>query len=217
MFRRFFKKQNEVEALLLAYVDVFKEIRHYFQEAMQATCTQCNQNTLAYLSGEVQRHESKADEILATLADVMFGRALLPDVRNHIMQLMYSMDEIPEIFKLLLSTLRVQKLKIPAELMGDFTILIDGACACCDYLTDQFLAYLHKKDTVQGLLKTIRLAERQCDYQEEIALQRIFDDDAISPTEKLQLKEVIRLAGQIANLAEDTSKGISILHISRSF
>lgn len=217
MFRRLFRKQNEVETLLFSYIDEFKEIRHYFQEAMQATCDRCSQDTLAYLSGEVQRHESKADELLAQLVDLMFGHALLPDVRNRIMQLMYSMDRIPEIFKLILSTLRVQKLKIPTEIMGDFTILVDGVCSCCDYLADQFMAHLQKKDTVQQLLKTIRQTETHCDYQEEIALQRIFDKDTILPTEKIQLKEVIRLVGQIANLAEDISKGISILHISRSF
>ena len=108
-----FKKENQLDILILQYLENLARTQEHFVKAM-ATCLDegiCGQ--FSFLIDQTHKFESKADEIREEVNLLMYSRALIPEMREDIMNLLEHMDVIPRIFELILHLIRTQKLKIP--------------------------------------------------------------------------------------------------------
>ena len=214
MFDFLFKKECRVETLIFEYMDTLKLIQESFLDAINA-CLEDNEcEDFEFLITQTHKHESRADDIRDEINNLMYSKALIPDSRGDIMQLIESIDMIPHFFERILFIMQTQKLNIPEFLVLDVKDLIRISLESCDLLSKQMALHLKQKLGIRSLLSTIDTNESHCDYIERRIITKIFDSD-MDPFVKLQLKELIITMGGISDQADRVSKRINIISMKR--
>ncbi len=214
MFDFLFKKEHRVETLIFEYMDTLKLIQESFLDAINA-CLEDNEcDDCEFLITQTHKHESKADDICEEINNLMYSKALIPDSRGDIMQLIESIDMIPHFFERILFIMQTQKVSIPDFLVLDVKDLIRISLESCDLLSKQMALHLKQKLGIRSLLGTIDTNESHCDYIERRIITKIFDSD-LDPFLKVQLKELIVTMGEISDQADRVSKRINIISMKR--
>ena len=215
MLSYLFKKQSQVEQLIYDYLDTLKLTQKSFLTALEACLLNgvfCE--NFEYLIIQTHKFESKADDIREEVKSLMYEKALIPDSRSDIMLLLDSIDTIPHLFEKVLYSIQTQKLTLPDIIMTDIKELIKISLECCDLMIREVIALFKKNEGIRDLVAQIDGNESHCDHIERRIITKIFDA-AIDPFQKLQLKELIGLIGEISDQADRVSKRINIINIKR--
>ena len=214
MFSFLFKKENQLDTLIFQYLENLTRTQEHFVKAME-TCLDagvCGQ--FSFLIDQTHKFESKADEIREEVNLLMYSRALIPESREDIMNLLEHMDVIPRIFELILHLIRTQKLKIPQLIEAETKDLIRISVESCELLIRQVELMLKNKEGIRALLATIDHNESHCDHIERSLMTKVFDSD-LEICVKLQLKELIIAMGEISDQADRVSKRVNIMTLKR--
>jgi predicted phosphate transport protein (TIGR00153 family) len=214
MFNFLFKKENRVETLIFEYINTLKLIQKSFLDAINACLKDSKCKDFDFLIVQTHKRESRADDIRDEINNLMYSKALIPDSRGDIMQLIESIDMIPHYFERVLFVMQTQKLTIPEFLVLDVKDLIRISLESCDLLSKQLALYLKQKSGIRDLVRTIDTNESHCDHIERNIITKIFDSD-MDPFFKLQLKELIITMGEISDQADRVSKRINIINTKR--
>ena len=215
MLSYLFKKQSQVEKLIYDYLDTLKSTQKSFLNALEA----CLLNSVfcenfEYLIIQTHKFESKADDIREEVKSMMYEKALIPDSRGDIMLLLDTIDTIPHLFEKVLYSIQTQKLTLPDFIMTDTKELIKISLECCDLMMREVIALFKKNESIRDLVAQIDGNESHCDHIERRIITKLFDA-AIDPFQKLQIKELIGLIGEISDQADRVSKRINIINIKR--
>ena len=81
-------------------------------------------------------------------------------------------------------------------------------------MLQQVEAMFNKKTGIRELLSKIDQKETECDYAERRIVQKIFDSE-LEPFLKLQLKEIIKIMGEISDHAERVARRVNIINMKR--
>jgi len=210
-----FKKQTQVENLIYDYLDTIKSAQKSFLNAME-TCLLNDVfcENFEYLIIQTHKFESKADDIREEVKSLMYEKALIPESRSDIMLLLDTIDTIPHLFEKVLYSIQTQKLTLPDFIMTDTKELIKISLECCDLMVREVIALFKKNEGIRELVTQIDSNESHCDHIERRIITKLFDT-AIDPFQKLQLKELIGLIGEISDQADRVSKRINIINIKR--
>jgi predicted phosphate transport protein (TIGR00153 family) len=214
MFNFLFKKENRVEVLIFEYMDTLKLAQEKFLEAINTCLEDQKCDEFEFLIAQTHKHESRADDIRDEINNLMYTKALIPDSRGDIMQLVESIDIIPHLFERVLFVMQTEKLRIPEFIALDVKDFIRISLECCDLLYKQLSLHLKQKLGIRAILGTIDTNESHCDYIERRIIGKIFDSD-LDPFIKLQLKELIITMGDISDQADRVSKRINIINMKR--
>lgn len=215
MFSLLFKKEQQVETLIYAYLDTLRLTQKSFLNALEACLLNgylCE--NFEFLIIQTHKFESKADDIREEIKSMMYSKALIPESRGDIMNLLEQIDMIPDLFERVLYMIQTQKLAIPEFILAPTRELITLSLECCDLMVRQVIALFKKNDIIRNLLTKIDTNESHGDHIERQILIRIFESD-ISSFEKLQIKELIQAIGRISDQADRVSKQINIMNIKR--
>lgn len=215
MLSYLFKKQSQVEILIYDYLDTLKSTQKSFLTALEACLLNgvfCE--NFEYLIIQTHKFESRADDIREEVKSLMYEKALIPESRGDIMLLLDAIDIIPHLFEKVLYSIQTQKLTLPDFILSDTKELIKISLECCDLMNREVIALFKKNERIRDLLTQIDSNESHCDHIERRIITKIFDA-AIDPFQKLQLKELIGLIGEISDQADRVSKRINIINIKR--
>lgn len=215
MFKSLFKKENKVESLIYDYLEALALGQESFLNALNAcflggsTCEDFD-----FFIGQTHKYESKADDIREEVNNMMYGKVLIPDARGDIMELLSCIDEIPRLYEHILYMIHDQQISLPDFLLTDVKDMIRVSVECCDLLIQQTTALFKKKGGIRSYLNKIDINESHCDHAERRIICRIFASD-MNPFDKIQIKELILLMGDISDQAEDCSRLINIISMKR--
>lgn len=168
----------------------------------------------SFLISQTHKYESRADDIRDEINELMYSRALIPELREDIMSLLERVDEIPRTMELILNIMYTQKLTIPDFLALEAKEIIRISIESCDLMGRQIEVMFRKKEGVRSLMSTIDQNETHCDHIEQRMIIRLFESD-LDPFLKLQLKELIIAMGEISDQADRVSKRVNILTMKR--
>ena len=214
MFEFLFKKKNKVEALIYEYLENFQLTQDNFRKAVGSCIAKAHGEEFDFLIGQTHKYESKADDIIDEINNLMYGKVLIPDYRGDIMNLLISLDKIPHLLEKVLFIIKYQKLVIPDELVLDIQDLLRISLESCEILSKQVVLFLKKETGIRSFLNTIDSNESHCDHIERKIIQKIFESD-INDFIKLQLKELIVNMGDISDQTERVAKHINVLSMKR--
>ncbi len=215
MLKFFFKKQQQVESLIYEYLGTLKIAKERFHDAIN-TCLAspgvCD--TFDFLREQTHKFESKADDIREEIKTLMYGKALIPESRGDILGLLEEMDQIPRLLELILRMIETQKLLIPDFIVEDFKHLLEISLESCDLLFKEVEGLFKKKEEIRALVAKIDHNESRCDHIERRIITKIFDSH-IDPFQKLQLKEMVIIMGEISDQTDRVSKRVHIISLKR--
>ncbi|MBW2107059.1 MAG: DUF47 family protein [Deltaproteobacteria bacterium] len=214
MLKIFFKKEEELKALVYEYLKNVANIEAHFSKAMEIFLEQGMCDDCGFLTEQTHKHESRADDIREEINLLMYGKALIPESREDIMRLLEAVDEIPRRMELVLYMIQTQKLAVPDFIIPDTRELIQVSLQSCDLMAKQIDLMLRKKDGVKELMDTIDQNESHCDHIERRIISKVFDSN-LDPFEKMQLKEMAVYLGEISDQADRVSKRVNIIAIKR--
>jgi uncharacterized protein len=214
MFSFLFKKENQVDTLILQYLENLTRTQEHFVKAMDTCLNEGICDQFSFLIDQTHKFESKADEIREEVNLLMYGRALIPEAREDIMNLLEHMDVIPRIFELILHLIRTQKLELPKFIELEVKDLIRISVESCELMIKQVELMLKKKEGIRALLATIDHNESHCDHIERSLMIKVFES-GLDTCVKLQLKELIIAMGEISDQADRVSKRVNIMTLKR--
>ncbi|MDD2389321.1 MAG: DUF47 family protein [Desulfobacterales bacterium] len=214
MLKFFFKKELQVESLIYSYLDKLRMTQRNFSRAVN-TCIDIKKICeFDFLTEQTHKFESEADDIREEIKSLMYGKALIPESRGDIMNLLDSIDEVPRLFELILHMIQSQKLVIPDFIVPDVKDLIRVSLDGFYLMLRQVKALLSKSDEIRDLVVIIDKCESHCDHIERRIITNLFDSD-VDPFLKLQLKELVINLGHISDQVDRVSKKINIISMKR--
>ena len=214
MFSFLFKKEQQLENLIYQYLENLTRTQEHFVKAMETCLDEGLCEQFGFLIDQTHKFESKADEIKEEVNVLMYSRALIPESREDIMNLLEHVDCIPRIFELVLHLIRSQKLKLPEFIKHDVRDLIRISVESCELMIKQIDLMLKNRQGIRALLSTIDHNESHCDHIERSLMARLFESD-LEKVDKLQLKELIIALGEISDQADRVSKRVNIMTLKR--
>ncbi|RPH48294.1 MAG: DUF47 family protein [Desulfobacteraceae bacterium] len=210
-----FKKERQVELLLYEYLDTFKLSQESFSNAINSCIlSDMSCENFDFYIKQTHKHENKTSDISDEINNIMYGKALIPDSRGDMMELLNDIDTIPRLFKDILYNIQTQRISVPVFLVPEIKELVKISMECCELLIRQAIALFTNTGGIRMLLGSIDTNESHCDNIERRITAAIFDSD-IDPFQKIQLKELVEKIGNISDEAESVSKLINIISLKR--
>jgi predicted phosphate transport protein (TIGR00153 family) len=214
MLELFFKKQRQIESLIFAYLDQLRMSQKHFYDGLTICIERGARGDFDFQTDMTHKFESKADDTREEIKELMYGKALLPESRGDIMELLEAMDMVPRLFELVLYMIKTQNLDIPDFIVSDVKELLDVSLESCDLMAKQVETLFKRRKGIRALVSTIDYNESHCDHIERRIITKIFQSD-IDPFQKLQLKEMVVSLGEISDQADRISKLVNIINIKR--
>ncbi|MCP4119766.1 MAG: DUF47 family protein [Desulfobacteraceae bacterium] len=214
MFSFLFRKESQVESLIYDYLENFHLTQENFRKAVSACILNHHCEEFDFLIEQTHKYESRADDIIDEINNLMYGKVLIPDSRGDIMNLLQALDKIPHLLERVLFIIKYQRIVIPDALLPDVRDLVRISLESCDLLARQVKLFLKKKTGARALLTTIDTNESHCDHIERRLIATIFDSD-MDPFFKLQLKDLVINIGEISDQTDRVSRQVNILIMKR--
>ena len=214
MFSFLFKKENQLNNLISNYLENLVKTQEHFVKAMDTCLDEGICGEFAFLIEQTHKFESKADDIRDEINFLMYSRALIPESREDVMNLIEQVEVIPRIFELVLHLIRTQKIKIPDFVLPEVKNLIRMSVESCDLMIKQIDLMLKNRQGIRALMTTIDHNESHCDHIERSLMTKVFDSN-LDPIHKIQLKELIIAMGEISDQADRVSKRVNIMVLKR--
>jgi len=214
MFDFFFKKERQLESLIDLYLENLTRTQEHFVKAMETCLDEGLCEEFGFLIDQTHKFESKADEIRDEINLLMYSRALIPESREDIMNLIEQVEIIPRIFELVLHLIRAQKIKLPEFIKLDVKDLIRISVESCELMIRQIDLMMKNRQGIRALMSTIDRNESHCDHIERSLMIKVFDSD-LDKVDQLQLKELIIALGEISDQADRVSKRVNIITLKR--
>lgn len=215
MFRFLFKKQRQVEALIGEYVDSLEIAQEMFLQAMETylqtgTCSP----TFEVLSLETHKAESRTDDIQEKIVRLLHEKALVPDLRGDILKLLETVDEIPDQFDRIVSSLCNERILLPEPLILDFKELLALSLEACTLMMQSVRSTLGRGERAARLLFRTDQLESQGDQIEKRIVIRIFESDW-DPLQKILMRDLTQKMGDIADSAVQVCRQVNLIVTKR--
>ncbi len=215
MLKIIFRKQHQVQVLVVKYLEALEMTQKHFSLALETCLTDDKAcGDFGFLFDETHRFESQADDVREEIKTLMYDKVLLPESRGDIMRLLDGMDYIPRYMEIVLNMIKTQKLVIPDFLVPDIRDLVNASLEAVGLLRNQVEDLFRRKGRIKELVSIIDQKESQCDRIERRLISAIFDSD-LDGFIKLQLKELVIYLGDISDHVDILSKQINILSLKR--
>ena len=214
MFKFLFKKEQQIQELISKYLDNLRMTQEHFEKAMDCYFDFGLGENCDFLITQTHKFESRADDIRNEIIEMMYSKVLIPESRGDILRLLEAIDLIPTLFETVLFMIQGQRLTVPDFITPDLRELMRVSLECCDLVIRQVEGYFKKTEDIKALVSTIDSHESRCDHIEREIVRKIFDAD-LDPFEKMQLKELVVQMGEISDQADRVSRSVYIINIKR--
>ena len=207
------KRNRELKALLKEYlntgiqtVDCFRDgLLHYSVHGLEG---------LDDFALTTHREESTCDHLRRTIEAELFGKALMPESREDVMELLEHIDLIMNQAEDVLRQIVNQCIVLPTEYMSAYGELVGVCHETCTLLMQQTLSTFVGDTAAQVLGDRIEELESASDVLEQDMIRRLFRSD-LSLAEKMHYRDLVSATSMMCDLAEDAANLITICRIKR--
>lgn len=207
------RKQKEIETLVLKHLDHVEESLSHFQESL-----------LAYLNGDVDAAgelalathtaEGKADDVRREVEASLLGGALLAPSRRDILEVIEQVDKLANAGEETLDYLLLQRIEIPESIKPFVQKIADKTKEIADEVNSAMHLLFEDMNAALDHTKQIEIKESEVDRVEREAVKAIFKM-GIDLAAKLQLYGLIEALVEISDRAEDLSDRIDMMIAQR--
>ena len=207
------RKQKEIETLVLKHLDHVEESLSHFQESL-----------LAYLNGDVDAAgelalathtaEGKADDVRREVEASLLGGALLAPSRRDILEVIEQVDKLANAGEETLDYLLLQRIEIPESIKPFVQKIADKTKEIADEVNSAMHLLFEDMNAALDHTKQIEIKESEVDRVEREAVKAIFKM-GIDLAAKLQLYGLIEELVEISDRAEDLSDRIDMMIAQR--
>jgi len=210
----FWRKQKEIESLVLEHLGHVDATLEAFAKALKAYLVEGNLEASDAFALETHRAEGRADDARRRIEAQMLSGSLLPTSRRDILQIIDQVDRIANSAEEILDYLLLQQVRVPDGVLPDILEIAEQ--------TEK--AFAEVKAAVEGLFrkisevlihtKAIEQLEGDVDHLERRATKKLFRLD-IDLAEKIQVSGFLQRLVRLSDRAEDLSDVIELIVAAR--
>ncbi len=210
-----FRKNTSIERMIDDFLDQFSEAGLLFKAGVDI-----------YLDGKKDRFKKTIEEITEiehagdalrrSIEEKLYRKTLIPESRGDVLELLESLDALLDRFKGALYRFDIEGIKIDIKFHDDFRELVDNVVNASESLVQSARCFFKDISSVSNHMHKVSFWETESDKISTILQKRIFGQDEMSLSEKMQLRDFVRHVDKIADRAEDVADDLSIFVIKRS-
>lgn len=210
----FWKKEKSVMDKIRIYTGFIDTCFEYFGVLFEALVNGEDGDHLLEKAKRVHHAESEADDTRKSIERELYHKALIPESRSDVMNILEDLDEVPGLMKRLSYQLVIEKIRFSTEIYELLKRHISLSRESWGVLKGTIEALFYSGEAIDDF-EAIDRYETECDELERRMLTTLFEDDTLEKADKLQLKQVIQAFGDIPDTLEETSDEITIAMIKR--
>ena len=208
----FGKKEEQIIKRFMDHLDAVGETLSAFRDFMNA-----------YLDGDPKASdlamksvdtETKADRIRRETETMMYSGAFLPNFRGDLLGLIEAVDLIADRAETVARLVELQKTVFPDEIKRDVKNQVDISVRTYEALKKAIEAMFKDMEEASKFVEETERLEHEEDEIEWYLIKKIFSL-GIERAQKLELREIISMIGDIADLSEDASDRVEIILLKR--
>ncbi|MCB9554769.1 MAG: DUF47 family protein [Deltaproteobacteria bacterium] len=211
----FLRKQRHVQALIARYLDGWMACVRTFESAWETFLTQGRSDDFNFQVEQTHKAESHADDVRRLIARELYGKALLPESRADIHEMISRLDRLLGDAQRSLFDLKLQHIDLPEELKPLYQKLVTISVRCCVHLEKSVRLLFIDRVDADGVIsanKEIDKAESEADFVQCQLVDRIFSAD-YDTANKILYREVGICLGRITDYSESAANYIMLLSI----
>jgi len=163
---------------------------------------------------KVMNLESEADALRRETETLMYSGAFLPNFRGDLLGLIEAVDRIADRAETVVRIVSLQQPDIPKEIREDMKRQVKLSVETFKELKASVEYMFEDMDKAGVYIKRTEEKEHEEDTIEWDMMKKLFSLD-IDRAQKLEIKEIITLIGDVADLAEDASDRVEITILKR--
>jgi uncharacterized protein len=209
----FWKKQQEVEKLVLKHLAEVEESVSNFHKSLAAYLAG-DRETAGKFALATHNAEGKADDIRREVEAKLLGGALLAPSRGDILQIIEQVDKLANAGEEILDYLLLQRVSVPEQLVSFIINISDKTKQMMGEVHSAMHMLFENMGAALEHTKQIEIYESDVDRMEREAIKTLFKMD-IDLAHKLQLYGLIEAAVEISDRGEDLSDRIDMMVAQR--
>ncbi len=204
------KKQRDIEALVLEHLNRVDESLQYFIQSITAYVQEGDVEKANQLAFETHKAEGQADDVRRRVETKLLAGALMPASRRDILQLVEQADRLANAAENALDHLLLQKIEIPDVMRPPILEIASKSELIFSHVKSAIGNLFKKMETALEHTAHIERIEGEIDHIERKALKHLFEQD-LDLAHKLQVNGFIRSVVELSDRAEDLSDHIELM------
>ena len=210
----FSSKQKKLEALLSSYCEQVVICQCHLETAMCQYSQSGDLKQLRHNGSQIYRAESTADDLRHSIEELMYLKAIFPSSRGDILNLLESVDKIPNQAESSIRMLINQHISIDADFWPDILAMIELTCSCVATLVKAIDQLFNNFASARIAVGKVDELESAIDTIEYSLIDRVFSSD-IDGVGKLLLRDIIKGIASISDRAENSADQLRIILAKR--
>jgi predicted phosphate transport protein (TIGR00153 family) len=208
------KKEKTILAKIESYLEVCDTGAERFLACMKRLIEQNRGGAGDGFIKRVHESESRADDLRREIEYELYNKALIPESREDILNILENLDAIPNTFEEICFEICLEKIEIPGQLKQGFLELVDKSLHAFSLIRVALRGLFYKKLDVMDDIDRVDRYESDVDSIERDLIGRVFDSN-LPKADKIQLCQVIKNIARISDLAQAVGDKLTIAIVKR--
>ena len=165
---------------------------------------------------DITQEEKQGDSLRRSLEELLYVQTLIPESRGDVLELLENMDALLDRFKGAMWRFEIEYPVMPSELHNDVKELVVCVVEAVEAMVRSARAFFKDISAVADHMHKVSYWEKQSDMVSTRLQQKVFRQEDLRLSHKLQLRDFVIHIDQIADQAEDVADKLSIYVIKRS-
>ncbi len=199
-----FRRNRELREKVLEYLDSARDTIEDYERGIHDSLAKGRRSLEKQVSNTHAR-ESVCDQLRQRIELDLFEQSLLPETREDLMLMLERLDLIVNQSEDILRSLWLQHVELPKCIQADYQALVSLGSKAAQRAFEMARQAVTAKGDARAMHDEIDAIESNGDRLEQTMIRRLFEQQKLPLAEKILVRDVIRVTGQMTDLAEDAA------------
>ncbi len=165
---------------------------------------------------EITEIEHQGDALRRSIEEQLYRKTLIPESRGDVLDLLENLDALLDRFKGALYRFDIEGIEIDSKFHDDFKELVGNVVNASEAIVQSSRSFFKDISSVANYMHKVSFWETESDKISTMLQKRIFRQNEMKLSQRMQLRDFVRHVDKIADRAEDVADELSIFVIKRS-
>ncbi len=210
------KRKAGIEKQVDEFLDQVSEAGLLFQSGVD-TYLKGKKDAFIKKTDEISNVEHRGDALRRSIQEQLYLKTLIPESRSDVLDLLENMDALLDRFKGTIWRFEIERIEINPVFHDDFTELVKCVVEASEAIVRSVRAFFKDAKAVADHMHKVSFWETEADKVSTLLQRRIFRQEDMRLSHRMQLRDFVRHVDKIADRAEDVADKLNIFVIKRSF
>ena len=165
---------------------------------------------------EIAEVEHRGDSLRRSIEEQLYLKTLIPESRGDVLDLLENMDALLDRFKGAIWRFEIERIEIDSKFHDDFKELVNYVVEASEAIVRSARAFFKNTGAVSDHMHKVSFWETEADKVSTRLQRKIFRQEDMRLSHRMQLRDFVRHVDKIADRSEDVADKLSIFVLKRS-